>query len=148
VFFVQARNDVGVYCLGLDNKEFQFRNRRDTGNRKISSVAGRGGVIYQYQFWCIPDQTSRSRGLLKMRIVLIKENHGSSSRRDVKLGRSVAIKCLRDEFTPTQNVSRDSGARLLYSRRRPPPLNLTWSWSRVRFVPSRDGTGQFALVLG
>jgi len=79
---------------------------------------------------------SRSRGLLKMRIVLIKENHGSSSRRDVKLGRSVAIKCLRDEFTPTQNVSRDSGARLLYSRRRPHPLNLTWSWSRVRFVPS------------
>jgi len=101
VFFVQARSDVGVYCLGLDNKKFQFRNRLDTGNRKISSVDGRGRVIYQYQFWCIPDQTSRSRGLLKMRIVLIKENHGSSSRRDVKLGRSVAIKCLRDEFTPT-----------------------------------------------
>jgi len=57
VFFVQARNDVGVYCLGLDNKEFQSRNRLDTGNRKISSVDGRARVIYQYQLWCIPDQT-------------------------------------------------------------------------------------------
>src|SRR5437016_2628132 len=120
-------------------KTIPCRNRGRSSTARIRIELGRYSSLHQVFLLRFTFPISKSDLLVSISLLLVRKSDFLVSISLLLVSKSDFL--VADELASFSDDLSTERAHWLH------PFNLTCSWSRVRFVPSRNGTGEFARAL-